>query len=185
MGKVSTGSPGGFHTLYDSIGVYVEGARGEEVVDVVTGLLNVALDVHSEAGCLWDGEAVIESDDSGETAKTDEDAPHIVDMGQDGGVVSKNGALECGNDDQRHKGGSEIAPPLESKDGGHETAADGSGGELGGDDSGEWIVAADSYTHDEAPDNEDAKDIDTMCVTSESLTEGSDDDDHQLDAIYG
>jgi hypothetical protein len=73
---------------------------------------------------------------------------------------------------------------LEGKDGGHETAANVGGGELGGDNSGEWIVATDSYAHDEAPDNEDAKDIDTMCVTGESLTKGSDDDDHKLDAIY-
>jgi len=171
--------------LSNCIGVYVEGASGEEVVDVVAGLLNVALDIHSEARCLWDGKAVIESDDSRETAETNEDAPHIVDMGQHGGVVSKNGALECFDNDQSDKGGSKVAPTLESKDGGHETSADVGRGELGGDDSGEWIVAADSYTHDKAPDNEDAKDIDTMCVTRESLTEGSDDDDHEFDAIYG
>ena len=185
MGKVGTGSLGGIHTLLDSIGVDIEGARGEEVVDIVARLLNVALDVHGEARRLWDGKTVIESDDSGETAETNEDAPHIVDMGQHGGVISKDGALERGNNDQGDKSGSKVAPTLESKDGGHEPSADVGGGELGGDDSGEWIVAADSYTHDEAPNNEDAKDIDAMCVTSESLTEGSDDDDHKFDAIYG
>lgn len=184
VGKVAKRSLGGVHTLYDSIIVNVEGASGEEVVDVIAGLLNVPLDIHSETRSLRDSQAVIESDNSREAAETDEDAPHIVNMGQDSGVVGKDGALECGTDDQRDKSGSKVAPTLEGKDGGHETAADGGGGELGGDDGGEGIVATDSYTHNEAPDDEDAKDIDTMCITSESLTKGSDDDDHKLDAIY-
>ena len=183
VGKVLARRFGSIDALDDRIGVDVEGTGGEEVVDVVARLLHVALDVHREARGLWDGETVVEGDNAGEAAEPDEDAPHVVDVGQDGGVIGKEGASECSGDNQCDKSGGKVAPALEGKDGGHETAADVGGGELGGDDGGEWIVAADSYTHDEAPDDEDTKDIDTVCVTSKSLTKGGDDDDHELDTI--
>ena len=182
-GEVCARRLGSIYTLYDCIGVDVESTRGEEVVDIFARLLNVAFDIHSESRCLWDSEAVVESDGSGEAAETDENAPHVVDMVQSGGVIREKGALECSRDDQCDKSGGKVAPALEGKDGGHKTAADVGGSELGGDDGREWIVTTDSNTHDEAPDNEDTKDIDSMCVTGESLTERRDDDDHELDAI--
>lgn len=62
------------------IGVLVVGTSGQEVVDILGSLVNVALDIHGETGRLGDGETEVESDDGGDNAETDENTPHLVDL---------------------------------------------------------------------------------------------------------
>jgi len=46
------------------------------------GSVNVALDIHGEAGGLWDGETEVERHTSWDSAETDEETPHEVDSVQ-------------------------------------------------------------------------------------------------------
>ena len=77
----------------------------------------------------------------------------------------------------------ELAPALVSEHGGHHTTTNVRRRELGRDDGGKGVVTTDAHAHDKAPYNEDTDDVDRMTGTRESLTEGSDDDQHELDAV--
>ena len=50
-----------------------------------------------------DGETEVEGDRAGDTAETDQDTPHEVDVLEDGGVVVQKRVLVCGDDDERNK----------------------------------------------------------------------------------
>lgn len=58
------------------------------------------------------------------------------------------------------------------------------GGELGGDDGGQRVVTTDTHAHDEPPYDEDTDDVDSVSLTRDRLTEGCDDDEHELDTIF-
>ena len=98
--------------LDDRVGVDVVRAGGEEVLDVLSRLLHVALDVHREPGRLGDSETEVEGDRAGDTAETDQDTPHEVDVLEDGRVVVQKRVLVCGDDDERNKGSSWRDNPM-------------------------------------------------------------------------
>lgn len=52
----------------------------EDSVNVGRGLVDVALDVHSESRSLRDGEPEVEGNDSGDATETNEETPHRVDF---------------------------------------------------------------------------------------------------------
>lgn len=89
MEEVATGGLRCLHALYDGVGVDVVGTCAEDVLDVLRGLLNVALNVHRETGCLGDGQAEVEGDDTGYAAEADEEAPHVVNRVQAVDVVAQ------------------------------------------------------------------------------------------------
>ena len=70
------------------------------------------------------------------------------------------------------------------KNGGHHPTTDVRRGELGRDDGGQGVVTTDSDAHYEPPNDEDTDDVDRMTGAGESLTEGSHDDEHELDTVY-
>ena len=92
------------HALDRGVGVDVVRARREEVVDVLRGLVHVALDVHREARRLGDREPEVQRDAPGDAAEPDEDAPHLVDVREHLRVVVQDRALVCGGDDERDEG---------------------------------------------------------------------------------
>jgi hypothetical protein len=47
-------------------------------IDVLDGLFHVTFDVEGETRGLWDGETEVESDDTGDASKTDEETPTVV-----------------------------------------------------------------------------------------------------------
>ena len=103
--EVSPRSFGGLGTLDLSIGVNVVGTGGQEVVDILGGLLHVALDVHGESRGLGDGETGVEGDDGGNATETDEDTPHLVKVREHARVIVEDGALVAADDDERDEGG--------------------------------------------------------------------------------
>ena len=79
-GEIPTGCSRCLDALNDSIRVYNEFAGGQHVVDILCGLFNVAFNIHSETGRLRDCQPEVQSDCSRDTAKTDEQAPHEIDV---------------------------------------------------------------------------------------------------------
>ena len=93
------------HALDDRVRVDVVAAGGQEVLDILRSLLDVALDVHCEAGRLGDGETEVEGDDGGNATETDEDTPHLVNVREHARVIVEDGALVAADDDERDEGG--------------------------------------------------------------------------------
>lgn len=77
-------------TLNGGIGVDVESAGGEEVVNVLGRLHDVTLNIHGETRGLGDGETEVEGDDGGNDAEADKETPHLVNVREDGGVIVKD-----------------------------------------------------------------------------------------------
>ena len=88
------------------------------------------------------------------------------------------------DDDKGNEGTSELAPALVCKNGSHKSTANVCGGEFGGDDSGQRVVTTHTDAHDYSPYDDDTEDVDGVCLASDGLSKGSDDDDHELDTVY-
>jgi len=97
--EVAATSLGCPHTLDSCVGVDVKLARGENIVDILASLLNIALDIHGETRCFRDGETEVESDDTRKTTKTDEKAPTVVHMLELIEIVVDNLIFEGGHQD--------------------------------------------------------------------------------------
>lgn len=54
-------------------------AGGENILDVLCGLFNVALDIHRKTWSLGDGETEVQGNDTGNATETDEETPSVVD----------------------------------------------------------------------------------------------------------
>ena len=78
--EVAEASLGCLYTLDRCVWVNVKLASGNNVLDILGCLLYITLDIHSETRSFRDGEAKIESDNTRNTAKTDENTPAIVYM---------------------------------------------------------------------------------------------------------
>ena len=96
--EICPGSPRCFCTLNNSIGVDYEGSCGQDVLNIIRGLLNVALDIHSETGCFWDGETEVKGDAARNATKTHKDAPQIIDVVESGKIVVQDGVFESSNE---------------------------------------------------------------------------------------
>ncbi|KAH9822789.1 dnaJ homolog-like protein subfamily C member 21 [Teratosphaeria destructans] len=173
----------------DLVGDALGGAR-QVGLDVGAGLDDVAGDVEGVARGLGDGEPVVEGDAARDGAEADDDAPHLVD-GQtaDAAAVGDGGGgeqalLEPGHDDEGDDAGGELAPALVGEDGGHHGAAPLGGGELGGDDGRQRVVAADADAHEHAPEDEDADDGEAGGGGREGLGQGGEDDEDELEAVH-
>ena len=93
-------------TLNGCVGVDNNVAFANNILDIGGGLDNVALDIHSETGSLWDCKTEIKSDHARNTTETDENAPHEIDVLGMGGIsIMQNCAFIGGSDDQGNKGG--------------------------------------------------------------------------------
>lgn len=104
--------------------------------------LNIAGHIKGITGCLGNGEAVVQSDATGNGTETNEDSPHLVDgLGAVAGAVGGLGgvderALEAQSDEEHDKGGTELAETLHGKDSTHHGSTPLGRRELGGDDTG-------------------------------------------------
>ena len=175
-GKVAAARLGDLGALDDGIGVNDESAGGEEGVDVLGGLLDVALDIHGEARGLGDGEAEVEGEHAGDAAETDEETPAEIDVvGVADGIV-EDLVLEGRDDDEGDEGSGKVPEALHGKDGIHHAATVADAGELGGDDCGQRIVTTDADAHDEAPDEENTNERDGGTMAGDGLSKGAEDD---------
>jgi hypothetical protein len=104
--EIGKGSPGRFCALDNSIWVDYESSGGQDVLDIFRGLLNVALDIHSETGGFGDGKTEVKGDAAGNAAKTDENTPHVIDMVEGVDVVVQDGVLESSDKDQANQSSS-------------------------------------------------------------------------------
>ena len=73
--------------------------NGEDVLDILRGLINVALDIHSETRGLWDGETEVEGNHTGNASKPDEETPSMVDGNDTRPWRAEDLILVCRNDD--------------------------------------------------------------------------------------
>lgn len=105
VNEIGPGRLGGLDALDDRIGVDLVSTAGQERVDVLRGLLDVALDIHGVTRGLGDRETEVERDHSGDGAETDEQAPAVVDGIKGGGAVEDLALVGFG-DDERDEGGS-------------------------------------------------------------------------------
>ena len=134
--EVAAARLGRLRTNSGSLLIDVEVAVGQNGVDVLTGLENVAVNVHGETRGLRDRKTEVEGDDGGHAAETDDEAPCLVDrldrvrrvlhatlVGRDNhdrhdsrsyARVRKEAMLKWGNRSTK------VAPALESKNGSHD-----------------------------------------------------------------
>ena len=80
-------------------------ATGENVFDVLCGLFNVALNIHSKTRGLRNGETEVKGNDTGNASETNEETPSVVD-----GKSTREGRVEDGilvgsNDDDTNERG--------------------------------------------------------------------------------
>jgi hypothetical protein len=80
--EVAAASLGCLYTLNSCVGVDVKLASGNNGVDILGSLLYIALDIHGETRCFRDGETEVESNNTRNTAKTDENTPAVVHMSE-------------------------------------------------------------------------------------------------------
>lgn len=121
-------------TLYNHVRIDIEFSGVDEVVNILSSLPDIALDVHSESRGLGNGKTEVESYDTGNTSKTDENPPHLIQVRK---RIAVNEGTPVGvDDDEGDKGPSELAPSLVGKHENHETAARVGGSKFGGDDRG-------------------------------------------------
>jgi len=90
------------------IGTTLDTLKG--VIDIPYGLFHVTLDIEGETRGFGDGKTEVKSNNTGDTSKTDEETPAVVNAGGCGGGLRKDGALVCGNHDKGNKGGSCTGP---------------------------------------------------------------------------
>lgn len=81
-------------------------ATGDNGVNVMCGLLDVALDIHSEPRGLGDGETEVKGDDTRNASKTNEETPSVVNGDNTRVGRREDGILVCSNnDDGNDRGG--------------------------------------------------------------------------------
>jgi hypothetical protein len=81
--------PAGFrclHALNSSIRIIDNFPLTDHSINIGSGLGNVALDIHSKARSLWDSKTEVKSHTTRDTAKANEDAPHVINMGRVHGI---------------------------------------------------------------------------------------------------
>ena len=78
--EVAASSLGCLYTLDSCVGVNVKPSSGNDVFDILRSLPNIAFDIHGETRCFRNGETEVESDNTRNATKTDENAPAIVHM---------------------------------------------------------------------------------------------------------
>jgi hypothetical protein len=92
LGEVSSeigpGSLGRLCTLDHGIRVDNKGTGSQDVLNILCGLLNIALDIHGETRSFWDGQTEVEGNTARNAAKTNKDTPQVVDVVENGGVVT-------------------------------------------------------------------------------------------------
>ena len=76
-----------------------------------------------------------------------------------------------------------ITPALRGEHGRHKTTTRPCRGKFGRDDRAERVISTDTDAHDETPNNENTNNVDRRALARQSLSECSDDDDHELNAI--
>jgi hypothetical protein len=97
---------GSFYALDSCIGVDIECAGGKNVLDILGSLSDITLNIHGETGRFGNSESKIQGDAAGNTAEADEQTPAVVYMLEVVEGVANDVVLECGDDDERDKGGS-------------------------------------------------------------------------------
>lgn len=156
VGEIGPGRLGSLDALDNRIGVDLVSASGKEGVDVLRGLLDVALDIHGVTRGLGDGETEVEGDNRRDGTETDEQAPAVVD-----GIVGyrsvKDLVLVSLGDDESDEGGgycgslvgemrytifrlTEVPEALHSKDSSHHATTNASGRKLRGDNGGQGVL---------------------------------------------
>jgi hypothetical protein len=78
--EIGPGSLGCLRTLDNSIRVDNESTGSQDVLNIFGGLLNIALNIHSETGCFWDSKTEVEGNAARNAAKTDKDTPQVIDV---------------------------------------------------------------------------------------------------------
>lgn len=163
---------------------------GDVVLGIFVGLLHIAGDIEGVAGGLGDGEAVVQRDTAGHGTETNQRAPHLVDghgaiAGAVGGLGrGREGVLEAEGDEEHDEGGAQLAEALHGEDGAHHGPTPLGCRKLGGDDAGEGVVAADTDAHQHTPEDDHAHDGHGGGPAAQSVGEGGEDDDHELQTVH-
>ena len=88
------------------IGVNVEASSCKNVVNILSGLPDIAFNIHGETRGFGNGEPEIEGNCTRHATQPNEQAPAVVDMFERGEVVVNDLSFVCGNDNKRDKSSS-------------------------------------------------------------------------------
>lgn len=135
--------------------IALRGRTKLDEIGVARGLIQVPFDVHSVSGRLWDRHSRVNSEQAGNHAEPDDDAPHVVDRSVI--WVVEDRVFECSSDNESDNGSYKlsrkvrhlviivvrnpvrltryVAKALHCKDGDHHASTEACCSELGGDDS--------------------------------------------------
>lgn len=104
--EVCQGSLWRVDALNEDILVYVRLPSSKDSLDIGSGLIEVALNIHGEARCFRNGQAEIESNNGRNSTEADEQTPHLIDdMDVSGSRRMQNAVLEGSCDDVGNESG--------------------------------------------------------------------------------
>lgn len=147
----------------------------------ITGtLFDLLFNIHGITGGFGNGETVVKSNETRDGTNTDEDTPDIIQVGG----VSTDLVLESSGGDKSNNTSGDLTQTLHSKDSGHHSTTTAGGGEFSSDNRRQRIITTNTNTKNDTPEGDDTPGRDSLTITSESLSDGSDNDDHQFNTIH-
>ncbi|EEQ40781.1 conserved hypothetical protein [Clavispora lusitaniae ATCC 42720] len=157
----------------------------------VGNLLQVVVFLHIQLVTrrLGNGQSVVQSNATWNTAKTNQDSPHSV-IGLDarantflGGVGVFQVVLVARNSNQSHDTGKQSAQTLVGEDSSHDGTSPLGGGELGGNNRRQWVVTTDTDTHEDSHGGENGRERDGSRLTKSTSDNSSENHDNQLKTV--
>jgi hypothetical protein len=156
--EVAPGSLGDLHArcrvahLVDTCDLIRNALRrgGKISLDIGSSLDNVAGDVKGVTGSLRNGQAVVESNATGNGTEADDHTPHLVNSDATDAAASadlggsEERLLEADGDDERHDTSGELANTLHSEDRAHHSSTPLGGRKLRCDNGAERVVTSDT-----------------------------------------
>lgn len=162
------------------LGLEVVAVLLEDGGNIALGLVEVVLNIQDVTGGLGDGQTEVDSDEGRQASETNENTPDIVEVVD----ISLDGGLEGSEEDDGDDTGGEVTESLHGKDSGHHGTATVGGGELGGDNGRQGVVTTDTDTDNNTPDDQGSRERENITVSRESLAEGSNNNNHQLNTVH-
>jgi len=105
VAEIFPGSLGSSDVLDGGLGIGDISTGREEGIDVGSGLLDVAFDIHSESRSFGESETEVESDGTGDSTETDEETPSEVEVAsnrREGQIPSLQGKMRKERKNKAH-----------------------------------------------------------------------------------
>ena len=180
----------GLSKVINVAGICVTELTGGVLGGVSSGLFDLIRDIEGVSWGFWNGQSEVEGKQTWDGTETNDDSPHLVtcfdtSWATVAGADNVKLVLVAGDTDNGDNTSHQLTPTLVGKDSTHDCTSPFCGGELGGDDGGQWVVTSDTNTHDDSVECQDGGEVDSGRVAGGTLQDSGGDHDDQLDTVDG